>query len=103
MTPREFRQGQNLEFDHFQELTSTGINPNYVNIDLFANEYHKAKLKLLGIGVVSNCGDIEWHKNRPNGIKTDEWWCPSCMEIVPSFDVTNDERHGIDGCMTKVC
>ena len=52
MTPREFRQEQNLEFDHFQELTSTGIKPNYVNIEMFAHEYYKAKLKLLGIGVV---------------------------------------------------
>ena len=49
MTPREFRQEQNLEFNHFQELTSTGIKPNYVNIEMFAHEYHKAKLKLLGI------------------------------------------------------
>ena len=52
MTPREFRQEQEFEFDHFQELTSTGIKPNYVNIELFADEYHKAKLKLLGIGGV---------------------------------------------------
>jgi hypothetical protein len=52
MTPREFRQEQNLEFDHFQELTETGIKPNHVNIELFAHEYHQAKLKLLGIGFV---------------------------------------------------
>jgi hypothetical protein len=52
MTPREFRQEQGFEFDHFQELTSTGIKPNYVNIELFAHEYHKAKIKLLGIGGV---------------------------------------------------
>jgi hypothetical protein len=52
MTPREFRQEKELEFDHFTELTSTGIKPNYVNIELFAHEYHQAKLKLLGIGVV---------------------------------------------------
>jgi len=49
MTPREYRQEQEFEFDHFQELTSTGIKPNYVNIELFAHEYHKRKLKLLGI------------------------------------------------------
>lgn len=54
MTPREFRQEQEFEFDHFQELTSTGIKPNYVNIELFAHEYYKAKLKLLGIGVVGS-------------------------------------------------
>lgn len=52
MTPREFRQEKELEFDHFQELTSTGIKPNYVNIELFAHEYHQAKLKLLGIADV---------------------------------------------------
>lgn len=52
MTPREFRQEQEFEFDHFQELTSTGIKPNYVNIELFAHEYHKHKLKLLGIADV---------------------------------------------------
>jgi hypothetical protein len=52
MTPREFRQEQEFEFDHFQELTSTGIKPNYVNIELFAHEYHKRKLKLLGIADV---------------------------------------------------
>ena len=52
MTPREFRQEQEFEFDHFQELTNTGIKPNYVNIELFAHEYHKRKLKLLGIGGV---------------------------------------------------
>ena len=49
MTPREFRQEQEFEFDHFQELTNTGIKPNYVNIEMFAHEYHKAKLKLLDI------------------------------------------------------
>tara|TARA_R110002012_G_scaffold314746_1_gene527774 strand:- start:364 stop:672 length:309 start_codon:yes stop_codon:yes gene_type:complete len=58
MTPREFRQEQEFEFDHFQELTNTGIKPNYVNIELFAHEYHKRKLKLLGIGdVVSSKRD----------------------------------------------
>lgn len=57
--------------------------------------------ELFAIHIVSNCGD--YAKNRPDGIKTDEWWCPNCNEVVPSFDVTNDERHGIEGCMTKVC
>lgn len=52
MTPRKFRQEQEFEFDHFIELTSTGINPDYVNIELFAHEYHRAKLKLLGIADV---------------------------------------------------
>ena len=49
MTPREFRQEKEFEFNHFIELTSTGIKPNYVNIELFAQEYHKAKLNLLTI------------------------------------------------------
>ena len=61
----------------------------------------KAKIKALIIADVSNCGD--YAKNRPNGIQNDEWWCPNCNEVVPSHDVTNDERHGIDGCLTKVC
>ena len=52
MTPRKFRQEQEFEFDHFIELTSTGISPDYVNIELFAHEYHRAKLKLLGIADV---------------------------------------------------
>ena len=52
MTPREFRQEQGFEFDHFLELTSTGIKPNYANIELFAHEYHRAKLKLLGVADV---------------------------------------------------
>ena len=55
MTPREFRQEKEFEFDHFIELTGTGISPNYINIELFAHEYHKAKLNLLTIPVVSNC------------------------------------------------
>jgi len=63
MTPREFRQEQNLEFDHFQELTSTGINSNYVNIELFAHEYHKAKLKLLGLFNVVGSKPTAFEKN----------------------------------------
>lgn len=59
MTPREFRKEQEFEFDHFQELTDTGIKPNYVNIELFAHEYHQAKLKLLGIGGVSGTVGLE--------------------------------------------
>jgi hypothetical protein len=55
MTPREFRQEKEFEFDHFIELTSTGISPNHVNIELFAHEYHKAKLNLLTIPDVVNC------------------------------------------------
>jgi hypothetical protein len=61
MTPREFREEQEFEFDHFQELTSTGIKPNYVNIELFAHEYHQAQLKLLGIADV-----VEQSEQLPN-------------------------------------
>lgn len=46
-TPREFRQEQEFDFDHFVELTSTGIKPNYNNIEMFAHDYYKYKLKLL--------------------------------------------------------
>ncbi len=52
MTPTEFRQDQDLEFNHFTELTSTGIKPNYDNIERFAEEYYQTKLKLLGIANV---------------------------------------------------
>ena len=67
MTPREFRQEKEFEFDHFIELTSTGISPNYVNIELFAHEYHKAKLNLLTIPVV--VGQSEQLEFLPNEIK----------------------------------
>ena len=79
MTPREFRQEKEFEFDHFIELTSTGISPNYVNIELFAHEYHKAKLNLLTIPVVIDMccpycksKDIVWYG------KTDDCECNDC-------------------------
>ena len=59
MTPKEFRKKQEFQYDHFFNLTSTGISPNYDNIEKFAEEYHQAKLKLLGIGGVS-------HSTTPN-------------------------------------
>lgn len=52
MTAKEFRKEQEYEWGHFQELTGTGINPNYINIEKFAEDYHQAKLKLLGIADV---------------------------------------------------
>ena len=58
MTPKEFRKKQEFQYDHFFNLTSTGISPNYDNIEKFAEEYHQAKLKLLGIGDGSNCDAI---------------------------------------------
>tara|TARA_R110002012_G_scaffold77085_3_gene194882 strand:+ start:1338 stop:1601 length:264 start_codon:yes stop_codon:yes gene_type:complete len=53
MTVKEFREKQDLKYDHFFNLTSTGISPNYDNMEKFAEEYHQDKLKLLGIGGVS--------------------------------------------------
>ena len=77
MTPREFRQEKEFEFDHFIELTSTGIKPNYVNIELFAQEYHQAKLKLLDIPVVTQQRELlfAYEKMRTSHIigATDEW------------------------------
>lgn len=58
MTPREFREECELGYNDFQELTSTGIKPNYDNIERFAEEYHQAKLKLLDTDdVVRNSPD----------------------------------------------
>jgi hypothetical protein len=72
MTPREFRQEQEFNYDHFIELTKTGINPNYVNIELFAQEYHKAKLNLLTIPVVVDseeelCGKSNCNRQKLEG------------------------------------
>lgn len=89
MTPREFRQEQNFEFDHFTELTSTGIRPNYANIELFAHEYHQAKLKLLGIANV-----LVPNEEFPYDAKCDDackFYCtkggkeyPECLNQSPS-------------------
>lgn len=81
MTPREFRQEQDFDFDHFQELTSTGIKPNYVNIEMFAHEYHKAKLKLLGIAIVS--GTAEHHCG--NQITEKELFHDHCLKCGEYF------------------
>jgi hypothetical protein len=40
--------------------------------------------------------------NRPDGLEDDEWYCPNCKCVVPPHEVTNDERHGIEGCLAKV-
>jgi len=80
MTAKEFRQEQEYEWGHFQELTSTGIDPNYVNIEKFAEDYHKAQLKLLGIADVVGSADtdedtsmtdeeIEWHLDQERKAK----------------------------------
>lgn len=49
----EYLEEQKFSYDHFTELTSTGINPDNNHIAQFAENYHQAKLKLLGIGVVT--------------------------------------------------
>ena len=46
-TPREFRQRQEYEFDHFIKQTSTGVSPDYISIELFAYDYCKEVLKQL--------------------------------------------------------
>jgi len=53
MTAEEFREKQDFEYEHFLELTDSGNKPDYYNIEQFAENYHQAKLKLLGIGDVS--------------------------------------------------
>ena len=40
--------------------------------------------------------------DRPSGLEDDEWYCPNCKCVVPPHEVTNDERHGIKGCLAKV-
>ena len=49
----EYLEEQKFGYDHFTELTSTGINPDNNNIAQFAEDYHQAKLNLLTIPVVS--------------------------------------------------
>jgi len=48
----EYLEEQKFGYDHFTELTSTGINPDNNNIAQFAEDYHQAKLDLLTIPVV---------------------------------------------------
>lgn len=57
------------------------------------------RIEQLTIHVVTNCGV----NDRPDGLDSSEWWCTKCGEIVPCFDATNDKRHGIEGCLTKLC
>lgn len=52
MTAKELLEEEKFGYDHFTKLTSTGIEPDEDNIAEFAEEYHKRKLKLLGIGDV---------------------------------------------------
>jgi len=57
MKAKDFRIDQDYSFDHFMELTKTGITYNAKNLDQFAEDYYQAKLNLLTIPVVSNCTD----------------------------------------------
>jgi hypothetical protein len=84
MTPREFRQEKEFEFDHFIELTSTGIKPNYVNIELFAQEYHKAKLNLLTIPVVVRQSE-QLCQHKYQDIRYGTSRCVICGEEEQSF------------------
>lgn len=48
----EYLEEQKFGYDHFTQLTSTGINPDNDSIAQFAEDYHQAKLNLLTIPVV---------------------------------------------------
>jgi len=52
MKAKEYLEEQKFGYDHFTQLTSTGINPDNDNIAQFAEDYHQAKLNLLTILVV---------------------------------------------------
>ncbi len=79
MTPKEFRKKQKFQYDHFFNLTSTGISPNYDNIEKFAEEYHQAKLKLLGIGGVS----VSFNEGYEKGWT--EATTEACKEIAKNY------------------
>ena len=53
MKAKEYLEEQKFGYDHFTELTSTGINPDNNNIAQFAEDYHQAKLNELTIRGVS--------------------------------------------------
>ncbi len=48
----EYLEEQSFGYDHFTQLTSTGINPDNDNIAQFAEDYHQSKLSLLTTLVV---------------------------------------------------
>lgn len=79
MTPREFRQEQDFNYDYFIKLTKTGIVPNYANIELFAYKYHKHKLKnRVDLSDVSECDHmgttIAWGMDADKCTKCDLTW-----------------------------
>lgn len=53
MKAKDFRQEQDYPYNHFTKLTSTGISPDYTNIEEFAEAYHESKVKTLGLFSVS--------------------------------------------------
>ncbi len=58
MKAKDFRQEQDYPYNHFTKLTSTGISPEYDNIEEFAEEYHEAKVKTLGLFSVSKRSEL---------------------------------------------
>jgi len=88
MEAKEFRKEKEFEFDHFLKLTSTGIKPNYTNIEMFANEYakhyHKEKLNKHN---VKECGVDKTDKAL-------EWW----QDLIEN-DLCDDmeKKHGFYG------
>ena len=44
MTDKEFRKQKDYKYNHFLQLTSTGISPNYDSIEEFAEAYHQSKV-----------------------------------------------------------
>lgn len=44
MKAKDFRKEQGYPYNHFTKLTSTGISPDYDNIEAFAEAYHKSKV-----------------------------------------------------------
>jgi hypothetical protein len=49
MKAKDYLEEQNFNYDHFTELTSTGIFPNYNNIIKFAESYHQKQLELTAV------------------------------------------------------
>lgn len=76
----EYLEEQNFGYDHFTELTSTGINPDNNNIAQFAEDYHQAKLNLLNIPVVTQAKRAV---------------CPDCFD---RGELRNDKEEIIGTC-----
>lgn len=57
MEAKDFRKEQDYPYNHFTILTSTGISPNYDNIEEYAEAYHQSKVKTLGLSSASSTSD----------------------------------------------